>query len=862
MPVSHHTRNRSRSRTLNGLFIGASSLAIVAGLSVPSLAADANQQGPIETVTVTAQFTEQNVQATPLAISVVSAQDLEKRGFTNLTQLSGTIPSLTLNPTPAAFGNGLQAFIRGVGAFDTAFEHEPGVGMYVDDLYFGTLSGSQLELMDLNRVEVLRGPQGVIGGKNDIGGAIKLFSQRPTDNNSGYLQATYGSYNEIDVKGAANLTLIPDHLFLRVSGMSKDKEGYVKVVDYACKFGSGFGPTGGGNLPVLTNHSDCSLGTQGGTNVRGARLALRAVITPEIEDNFAVDVLRDDSEVAPDILYAVYADPSPAGQVFYNNGNGLQHVSPVTFFGSAAAAAGANPAFPVAAWNGAHNIPTYGIPWDQRFIPANPYNTTYATYRSQNGNTYTDGNMFHSWGIANTLDVDIFDWAHLKVITGYRHYNSAYSDDSDVSPMSFQLSTTFNANDEYQQEERFTGKLFNDKLEWSAGAFYYRRDSRSTGPIILDAYADFGIPLVFNQNDLYRTSNNSGYVHAIYHVWDNLEIFGGFRYTSERKTYNFNHINPVPGYPGSGFFRDTVIATDGNPADAACNFVILPQCPANTPLVNHTSRTERPDWRAGVDYHITDDIMAYFQFSTGYRTGGTNSRPFSTLQLNSYGPETIASYEIGAKTDWFDHRLRVNLTLYDAEYGNTIIPIATTDASGAPFVENTNLGSSTNRGVELEVTAAPVDDMLITGNYSYIDSQANPAPGAPAGFVDPLGTIPVGSPPALFPKSQFNVGGQYTFHLGEGSGDLTPRLDYNWQATTYQAGLGSKYLAVPAHGVLDGRITWDAPVGGWQVSLAGTNLADKKYFYDMFNLAAFGFGTVTANPAPGREWSITVRKAF
>jgi iron complex outermembrane receptor protein len=367
--------------------------------------------------------------------------------------------------------------------------------------------------------------------------------------------------------------------------------------------------------------------------------------------------------------------------------------------------------------------------------------------------------------------------------------------------------------------------------------------------VILDS-----LGLVFEQNDRYSTTNNSGYIHGIYHIWDNLEIFGGFRYTSESKTYNFNHIGKVPGYPASGFFRDTV--------DPACAFAITAACPANAPLVNRTSRTERPDYRAGVDYHWTDDIMTYFQYSTGYRTGGTNSRPFSTLQLNSYGPETIASYEVGAKTDWFDHRLRVNLTLYDAEYANTIVPIATTDASGAPWVENVNLGSSTNQGVELEVTAAPTDDLLLTGNFSYIDSQTNPAPGAPAGFVDPLGTIPVGSPVALFPKTQFNLSASYTFHLGEGAGQLTPRIDYNWQDITYQAGLGSKYLAVPAHGIANARITWDAPTGGWQVAAGVTNLGDQRYFYDMFNLAAFGFGTVTGNPAPPREWTFTVRKAF
>ena len=740
--------------------------------------------------------------------------------------------------------------------------------MYVDDLYFGTLAGSELELMDLNRVEVLRGPQGVLGGKNDIGGAIKLFTQTPSDDNSGYFQAAYGSYNEINVKGAFNATIVPEHLFLRVSAMSKNQDGYVNVVDYACKYGSGTGPTGGGALPVLTNKTNCSLGTQGGTNVNGARVAARLVVNPKIEDTLALDVVRDNSEVAPDTLYAVYAQsttPAPPGLVWFNNGHGLQSVSPVAFFGSASAAAGSNPGLVQFAWNGsfngvdcsipgfgpASNCAKYGIPWDQRFIPADPYKTTYATYRSAQGNTYTDGNLFHSWSASNIFDADIFDWLHAKVISGYREYTSAYSDDSDVSPMSFQLTSTYNHNEEIQQEERLTGTLFDGHLEWTAGDFYYQRSSRSTGPVIIDA-----IPLVFEQDDLYKTQNNSPYIHGIYHIWDNLEVFGGFRYTSETKTYYFDHIGQVPGYPTSGFFRSTV--------NANCEFVVDASigCPVDAALAPHTTTTERPDWRAGVDYHFTDDIMAYLQFATGYRTGGTNSRPFDATQLTSYGPETIKSYEIGAKSDWWDHRLRFNVAVYDAEYANTIVPIATIDALGNPYVQNVNLGSSTNKGVELEATVAPVDNMLLNANYSYIDSHANPAPGAPPGFVDPLGTIPIGSPPALFPKSQFNLGGEYTFHMGPAAGDLTPRLDYNWQAITYQAGLGSKYLAVPAHGVLNGRLTWDAPTGGWQASLAVTNLADERYFYDMFNLAAFGFGTVTGNPAPPREWVFTIRKAF
>ena len=882
MPFVHQTRNCIRSRVLSGLFVGASSLAIVAGLSTPSVAADANSGG-IETVVVTAQFTESNIQTTPLAITAVTSADLQARGINDLSQLGTSVPGLSLTKAPAAFGNGVQTYIRGVGQYDTAFASEPGVGFYIDDIYYGTMSGSVFDLMDLNRIEVLKGPQGVLGGKNDIGGAIRMISQKPGDDNAGYLEATYGSLNEINVKGAVDFTLIPDHLYARVSATSRQQDGYVSIIDYACAH-----PSTAGSLAPTTTRADCKVGTQGGTNVDGARLALRGVINAQIEDNFSVDVLRDNSEVPPDVLYAADpgtpADPSgTTGNVYYNRGNGVVSVPRATFIGTNSTGA-VSAATGIQTWDNA-NIPglppgplaAYGIPWDQRFIPANPYTTTYGTYRSQAGLQYNDGNMMHAWSATNVLDWQIIPQVNLKVITGYRYYDGAYSNDSDVSPMSFQLTTTYPTNREFQQEERFTGKLFDDNLEWTAGFFYYDRVNHAHGPVILDADYDEGSTfLVFEQNDLYTTVNRSAYLHAIYHIWDNLEVFGGIRYTSEEKTYYFDHSGIVPGYPAGGFFRATV-----NPA-LDCNLFAGHACdhtihPALTP---HTSRTNRPDWRGGIDYKVTDDVMTYFQYSTGYRTGGTNSRPFAPDQLNSYGPESIASYEVGAKTEWFDHRLRVNLAAYISDYSHIITPLAETDFSlGFPLPEvlYVNLGSARNEGLELEATAAPIDNMLIDASYSYIHTSTNPAPGAVPGYLDgcsaaafaagvcpqvSAGTVRVGTHGILVPAQQLHLDAQYTINLGEGSGSLTPRLDYSWESTVYQDANNNPFTAIPSHGILDARLTWEPGAGGWQLSAAVTNLTDKKYFLDMTNFAIFGEGTVEAQPAPPREWTITLRKSF
>ncbi len=572
---------------------------------------------------MTAQYIAQPLQTTPVSISAVTAQTLEQRGMTSLADLTTSVPALTLKKAPAAFGSAVQAYIRGVGQYDSAFASEPGVGMYIDDEYYGTLFGSNLQLLDLDRVEVLRGPQGVLGGKNNIGGAIRLFTQKPKGDGSGYLQATYGSFNKIDVKGAVDVSIIPDHLFARVTAMSRNQDGYMTVLDYAC-----MNPATSGSLPVRTLRPDCKIGKMGGTNVQGGRIALRAIVNPSIEDNLSVDIIRDNSQTQANTLIA--ADPgtgswNPSGDVSWFNGNKVVSVPRDQFF--TPRSDGSLPtAGPTAAE--AQVLANYGITWDKRFIPANPYRQTYATYTTAQGNNYTEGAFVHSWAINNIFDWDLTDNVHFKNITGYRTYHAGNSADDDVSPVDWGLATSYPYNREFQEEARFTGNLFDGHLDWTLGGFYYHRLNTQNGPVILGAIVP---SLVFEQHDKYVTTNKSAYLNVIYHPIDTVDLFGGVRYTKENKTFYFDHSGAVPGYPGSGFFRSTVdpqySCNAFDPTVPPCDHSISPA------LQPHTSKTSRPDWRAGVDYHITNDKMVYFSFSTGYRTGGTNSRPFTPAQL-------------------------------------------------------------------------------------------------------------------------------------------------------------------------------------------------------------------------------------
>lgn len=220
----------------------------------------------LEEVVVTAQFRQQSLQETPVAITAINAEMLEARNQVSVADITNNAPNVTLKPAAGPFGPTLQAFIRGVGQYDFNYALEPGVGMYIDDVYFSTITGSNFDLLDLDRVEIMRGPQGTLAGQNSIGGAIKLYSQKPTGEDGGKVSVTYGSYNRTDVRGSADFTLVEDKVFARIAGVSRNVDGYVTRYDYGCTHpGSG--------VPSRVISDECKLGTEGGKSYNAARLA-------------------------------------------------------------------------------------------------------------------------------------------------------------------------------------------------------------------------------------------------------------------------------------------------------------------------------------------------------------------------------------------------------------------------------------------------------------------------------------------------------------------------------------------------------------------------------------------------------------
>ena len=777
----------------------------LAGLAAPHMALaqsrDAARDNALEEIVVTAQFRETKIEETPLAISAITGNELASRCMTEVQSVAATAPSVTLVPGPASFGKTTVSYIRGVGANDFNPAFDPAVGFYVDDVYYASLAGTTFDLMDLERVEILRGPQGTLFGKNTIGGAIRLISKQPDSQLGGYVEGTYGSYDRIDVRGSINLP-IAETVGLRVSGVHKQRDGYVKRIDFACAQ-----PALAGTLTRRTTSSDCGIGREGGENIDAVRVALRAQPTDHLDIKLAGDYTDDRSEPGPLRLVATGPDA-------VLNGPGA-------------------PAFGIFPANTYQFLPAFGIPYDDRFIPSSRYRS-YATYDNALTGERMDTTQ-RSWnrGLSGTVSFRFSDALELRSISGYRELRSRFVYDSDGSPLP--LATQFNDVNYQQlsQELQLLGSAANQQIEWVIGAYYFDGDAS------YDAITDLiAAGLFAPSSDEFGIRDYSGFAHVTFHATDRLNFIAGARYTREKKDFHLYH--PLSFYLPGG--SGTVIPG---------------------PVLDYVAEPlEYSRWnpKFSVDYKLAPNAMIYAQYSTGFRGGGFNNRPFTAAQVFAVDPESLKAYELGLKSQFFDDALALNLTAFQSDYSKIQQVVAGVDTSGVPFTSPLNVGDARIRGLELESTLA-VGGLQLSVVASYLDAKIKEARQPGGGLLVPPSALPQeDSRLAFSPKYRVNVGAEYAIALG-GLGTLTPRVDVAYQSSIKYDSTGSALSVEPSYTVVNGRLTWD-PRDDLSVALGVTNAFDKYYDAFIFNTYVQGLGSLTATPSRPREWSLTVRKSF
>ncbi|HEX4097055.1 MAG TPA: TonB-dependent receptor plug domain-containing protein, partial [Caulobacteraceae bacterium] len=444
------------SSRLKALFAGgALAAALAAGgaasaADAPAKTSAADSQTSVGEVVVTAQFRATQLQKTPLAISAVTAQQIAAMGETNVTDLARTVPNTVISPLGSGWGGTLAAFIRGVGLGDNILSFEPGVPIYVDDVYNGRPQASIFDLLDLDRVEVLRGPQGALFGKNAIGGAVRLISKAPSGSDTGYLEAGYGSFNRFNFRGAYDGALAPN-LFWRLSVSDKHADGYFDLLDYVCVHGAG----SLGNIQAATHAANCVDGHLGSEGVDSGRLALRWVANDKFEVNLIGDLTIQRQE-APADKYTYIANPQ-------------------NFPGPL----GIDGAVPQLWTNVPQQLYGAGVMYDQRFVTSDPY-TSYARYgvNAVDGRDTPNENDLDHWGLEAMTDYDFSPMVHLKTITAYRSWWNTFGR-GDASPLGNSETFDDTTHHQFTEEWQLTGTI--DRLDYALGAFYYGAFDQNTG---------------------------------------------------------------------------------------------------------------------------------------------------------------------------------------------------------------------------------------------------------------------------------------------------------------------------------------------------------------------------------------------
>ncbi len=853
--MANHSRNSAFFRT--ALAVSVSIGTLCSGTSAFAQDAQAAEEEGNADIVVTAQFREQNLQDTPIAITAVSAEMIEARSATNLADVAKTAPSVVLRPSSAAFGNSISASIRGLGQGDFNPALEPGVGLYIDDVYYPRLTGANFDLLDVERVEVLRGPQGTLTGRNSEGGAIRFISRMPTGE-GGYVSATYGSRNRINMRASADFKLA-ENLFARMSGTFADQGGYVTVRDYGCVF-----PASG--VPTVAGGTNCNLYKQGDVGY----MALKGIIRFNPSDNFdlriSADYNKDSRNSGPEVLL-----------------NGFNPNPNVTT--------------------------TNGIPFDNRFICGRFCN--YTTI-AQPGGAFIAGlipplnglplgtvngqqkNEYEGWGLSANLDIGLSDTIKLQSISAYREWDNSFTIDGDLSPARTQIGNNALTHWFWSQELRLNAEI-SDQLQVTLGGYY--SDEETTYYTLQDIrYVSFGIgvpaaacpglpvatcpifPLQFIGNDPVRTKSKAVFGTAIFEATDALTVTAGFRYTKDSKDYTYFRYN-LDGRTINGFV-DGVGAAYGagyNGPDTLNMFGPAGTTDIVTSLTGRTAsfRGSRWDYRVSVDYRFSPEFLFYATTGTGYKAGGVGPRPFNAAQARPFGEEQVTSYELGFKTDLFDRRLRFNVSAYYNELKDAQLTLLSCPQFGGPgpCALPQNAGDATQKGIEFEALLRPMEGLTFDMSASYIkikfkcvDPQVVGNTTQPAGVCssDPAVINALADPAQGW---QWNVGGQYEIDLGN-SGSLTPRIDVNHQnrlpGNVLRAGVGSAadiYGRVPGYTLANARLTWRNADRDLDIALEVTNLFDDYYFRSKFDLSGLA-GSILGTPGQPREWAVTVRKRF
>lgn len=729
----------------------------------------------VEDIVVTAQRRIQRLQDAPVSVTALSNAALEARGIDNLGDVSNFAPNLELHPTnrPAGGGSAFAGYIRGVGTGDFQFPTDPGIGVYVDDVYIARSVGGLLSLEDVERVEVLKGPQGTLYGRNTIGGAINVITTEPrlTGGFSGLVKARAGSYGRFDLTGLVNAPIIEDRLGFKFSVSRLDSAGYGRR--------------------LLDNQRYAS---EGRVILRGA---LKARVNDAIDLKVAGDYTRQRQK--PPSGYLI--DFVPTGPTVAKIARFNQIAAPFV-----------NPQL---------GLPAGSI-FDARWESPDPYRV-YALQPQQDDSDIG--------GVSGVINVRLSDTVNFRSISAWRTIDALIEVDGDQVPYVLQQSRTALKQNQYSQEFQLGGTALGDRLNFLVGAYAFREKgnssvfTRSFEGIYEALIATGRTPVAADVGNTFTTFGLEATSYALFtqntlKLTDQLGVTVGARINRDKKDYSTSVLRPQNGQ------------------------VVVPLSRASAKWSSFTPRL-------ALEYKPNRDLLLYTSYSKGFKSGGFGASTVASTPTPRYEPEKLTSYEVGAKTSWFDNRLTFNIAGFYSKYRNIQLTVQSVDPLTNANIRTTrNAGGSNIKGFEAELVARPLPGLDVNLGVGHVDAKLDTlsASALTSGFR-------LGDRIPQIPKWSVNAGASYRVRTG--AGDLTLRGDLSHK--------GSQFLtaADPTsfqenYTLFGARVAYEPTfIEGLELSVEGTNLTNKRYNYYKGTLAPTG--EYVAIPAAPREIYATAR---
>ena len=668
-------------------------------------AAQTTTSAEVSEVIVTAQRVEENIQRVPIAVSAFSGPALERQSIETLQDIALRTPGFSagaVDPIQSNFA------IRGIGSAFGISQNAGGdasVVVFVDGVYAGRGGTPDIDALDLERVEVLRGPQGTLFGKNTVGGLIQYVSKKPSATPALRIEGQLGNYDRRALNARGNIPL-SDKIFLSVGGSIKKHDGYE------------FNETTGHDV------DDQDLKT--------AAVALRFLPTDKLDIVLAADLTDQDQK-----------------------GNPRHNICDRAFQG------------------GIHCV---GVNPDPRVVDA-----------------YTDGYL-RRWLQSYRAQVDAtLPFGTLTSITGYRlvtlNFRTPFFSNPVNPPAQIESTETDHEKDkQFSQEVRLAFDALDGRLKGQVGAYYLHEDNNR----IEDLQQDFPAPSITGVATYPQSVKGRSWAlfgQASFAITDTITATAGVRQTWEKKT---------------GHFIGQTVSGPGLPPPLAANYDVR---------ASESWKALTP--RFALDWQATPDALLYVSATRGFKSGGFQGIAGSAAsQATPYDPEFAWSYEGGAKTQWWDNRVRVNVSVFQTDYKDLqvsqLVPLC--------CVVVGNAATAKIKGAELEFVVTPVEGLQLDGSYSRLHARFTSfATGATGNFT--------GNDLPRSPNDKVHLGAQYGFDV-QGWGVLG-RVDYTNQAHMYFEASNIPTQKQEGYINVDARVSLTSPDKRWEVAVWGKNLTDE-----------------------------------